>query len=114
MFITLNIDEYNQFFLMYQVTDTSVSLKLEFVLGAYTYSVINSKPPNSTDGDLWHMSFIDIDKKVFNDWVIGVNKLNVTVTERKKRQHKEPADNEANKENSDVSGPLMSKRLLKR
>lgn len=116
----LNVGELNKFYLVYQLTDTTISLKLEFILGAYKYWVIDSKTPNSTDGILVHMSSIDIDKGVFNDWVSGVNTLNITVTERKKRQYKGTVDNAAtsmkanNKENSDVSANLMSKQQLHR
>lgn len=116
----LNVGELNKFYLVYQLTDTIISLKLEFFKGAYKYSVIDSKTPNSTDGILVHMSSIDIDKEVFNDWVSGVNTLNIAVTERKKRQYKGTADNAAtsmkanNKENSDVSANLMSKQQLHR
>lgn len=116
----LNVGEFNKFHLVYQPTDTTISLKLEFIIGVYMHLVIDSKTPNSTDGILAHMSSIEIDKGVFNDWVSGVNTLNITVTERKKRQCKGTADNAAtsmkanNKENSDVSANLMINHQLHR
>lgn len=86
----LNVDndgEFKQFTVIYPVTLWNVGVKLDFEKDGYTYSCsTDSKLPNSTDDGQVCMTFIDIDKKKFSDWINDENKLDITVIVKKKRQ----------------------------
>lgn len=82
----INSVEFNNFAVLYPLTELNVSVKLEFTKQGYTYSRSDMKLPNNLEIDNNTMAFIDIDKNIFNDWVNGESKLEIEVSVRKKRQ----------------------------
>lgn len=84
----------NMFILEYQGSESTISIKLDFHKDEYSHSCSKKELLKSSDGQAG-MSTIDVDKKVFNDWVNGENILNIEVTDRKKWQRKRTPINEA-------------------